>query len=251
MPTISPVNFPINSPTKPSDPNSSISWRIWSHPNDLVVNGGWAWDVAEIEFYSDVDCSAGNMVPNNLANPIESGNAGFGWEASNAFGGAWSWGGRPDDDGMFWIGMMYDEPVTVKCIRVMNDVDKPTKEFQIQALNQSDELWDIVSRATDLDTSSNAWNKISIKFDDVSPTTMPTRLPTSSPTTSPVNLPTNSPTESCKDKEGAFVMIIKKKKKKIRMKINCKKVGKKKYCKKKTTDGKRGFEVCPITCGKC
>jgi len=170
-------------------PNSSKSWRIWSHPNDLVVKGGWAWDVAEIEFYSDVDCSKGNKVPNNLGKPIESGNAGRGWGASNAFGGRLSWGGRPDNDGMFWIGMKYDKPASVKCVRVKNVDwhDKSTNEFQIHALNESGESWDIVTTATDLDTSHKAWNKISIKPTEKYPTVAPSNSPVASPISYPLS----------------------------------------------------------------
>ena len=35
-------------------------------------------ELSEIEFYSDMDCVTGNMIPNSLGNAIESGNAGTG-----------------------------------------------------------------------------------------------------------------------------------------------------------------------------
>lgn len=117
--------------------------------------------------------------------------------------------------------------------------------------------------------SSNKWTQVFSSTWDSSegcitsntPTQNPTTSPvsTSSPTLSPVSTssssvtPTVAPSLTCEDTKESFKMKIKKKKsKKMKtFKLRCKKVGKKKYCNKKTTDGKRGFELCPVTCGKC
>merc|ERR1711862_21526 len=117
--------------------------------------------------------------------------------------------------------------------------------------------------------SSNKWTQVFSSTWDSSegcitsntPTQNPTTSPvsTSSPTLSPISTssssvtPTVAPSLTCEDTKESFKMKIKKKKsnKMKTFKLRCKKVGKKKYCNKKTTDGKRGFELCPVTCGKC
>merc|ERR1711862_613150 len=107
---------------------------------------------------------------------------------------------------------------------------------------------------------SSTWDSLEGCITSNTPTQNPTTSPvsTSSPTLSPVSTssssvtPTVAPSLTCEDTKESFKMKIKKKSKKMKtFKLRCKKVGKKKYCNKKTTDGKRGFELCPVTCGKC
>merc|ERR1712174_114511 len=86
------------------------------------------------------------------------------------------------------------------------------------------------------------------------PTQTPTiNAPVSPPTKSPVSSPTKSPIK-CKDTSGIIKVKGKKKnsKKKVVMKLKCKKVGKNKnYCNKNTVGGKRVHKKCPLSCGKC
>jgi len=86
------------------------------------------------------------------------------------------------------------------------------------------------------------------------PTQNPTiNAPVSPPTKSPVSSPTKSPIK-CEDTSGTIKVKVKKgnSKKKVVMKLKCKKVGKNKnYCKKKTIGGKRVHTKCPLSCGKC
>jgi len=142
---------------------ASTGWRIYTTPQD-IPNVDWAWDVQELEFYENLDCTT--KISTNTGMPIDSGNAGPGWTANNAFGGG-TWGGRQDQNGVFWIGMSFQEVVTVKCIRIQNIdgySDKAANEIQIQASNTNVNEWETVWIARGLDTSGSAWNTISLDF---------------------------------------------------------------------------------------
>ena len=87
--------------------------------------------MSEIEFYDDVDC-AGDAIPNS-GSPVDSGNAGSSWGPHQAFSGGGTWGGRQDEDGVYWIGMEYENSVSVKCVRVLNYVSGAADELRVQA----------------------------------------------------------------------------------------------------------------------
>jgi len=169
----------------------SMGWRIWTIP-DHIPESSWSWDVSEIEFYGNVDCT-GDAIPNS-GSPVDSGNAGGGWGADQAFGGGWLWGGRPDEDGVYWIGMEYENPVSVKCVRVLNSGGPAAAELRVQALVPNSGGWENAWIATGLDTSPNVWNTISMAYPDTSPTTAPPVAPT--PLTPPPVTPTPPPVAS-------------------------------------------------------
>ena len=117
------------SPTEGLD--SSKGWRIFTR--DLAG----VWDVAELEFYASADCS-GDKMPNDDGTPISSGYnlSGTGQEGNSpmqAFGPSEIWGGRPDNDGDFWLGKSFSSPVSVKCVKVQNDNNWAKSQIQVQA----------------------------------------------------------------------------------------------------------------------
>jgi hypothetical protein len=153
----SPSPVPINPPIP------STGWRIWTTAAS-ISDSDFAWDVSEIEFYGNIDCT-GDKIPNN-GTPIDSGNSGSGWGPENAFGGtgSWIWGGRYQDvDGPFWIGMEYQNPVSVKCVRVQNYKANAAEELQIQTIDPKTDEWKTVWIATGLDVSGFALNTIPIQ----------------------------------------------------------------------------------------
>jgi len=161
-PVIDATLEPSSNPSKaPNDyDTASIGWRIYTTPQDLP---GLEWDVQELEFYENLDCTT--KISTNTGQPIDSGNAGNNWTANSAFdGGAWAWGGRQDRHGVFWIGMFFQEVVTVKCIRIQNHDGNAANEIQIQAYNTNQIEGDTVWIVHGLDTSGSAWNTISLDF---------------------------------------------------------------------------------------
>ena len=107
-----------------------MQWRIWTTPQH-IPDVDWAWDVQELEFYDNIGCT-GTKISTNTGTPIDSGNAGSGWAAINAFSGG-AWGGRPNQNGVFYVGMDFQEVVTVKCINIQNTNGKAANEIRIQA----------------------------------------------------------------------------------------------------------------------
>jgi len=166
------------SPTEGLD--SSKGWRIFAHEYTATL-----WDVDELEFYDDANCS-GVKMPSSDGTPISSGYynslVGDGWSARQAFDG-YIWGGRPDNDGDLWLGKSFSSPVSVKCVKVKNDVNLASSQIQVQALNPDTGSWDNVFGKSGLDTTSYAWNTISIA-DSIPTTAAPSKSPTNNPTES-------------------------------------------------------------------
>ena len=172
---------------------SSLGWRIWA--TDYQTIQSWVWDVKELEFYDNESCS-GAKIDTSTGNPINSGNAGSGWGPQNAFdGGASVWGGRPNADNLFWLGMEFTSPVSVKCVRVQNSGDKGTTSLRVQALDSNTGRWQNSWIYDDLDVTPAAWNTISMVYGTQSPTT--SKKPSESPTTSsPTNAPSQNPSKA-------------------------------------------------------
>ncbi len=72
------------------------------------TTSGWAWDVLKLEFY----VGERRVLPQR---PIESGNAGAGYEAQAAVmsQGGGTWGGRKDANGLFWVGGLFPADTVV------------------------------------------------------------------------------------------------------------------------------------------
>jgi len=95
---------------------NAIAWRILTDKSK--TNSGWALDISELDFYSEATCDENSKVISN-GSAIDSGNAGGGWSPENAFDESGSWGGRTDDKGKFWLGMVFDEMTTIKCMELI------------------------------------------------------------------------------------------------------------------------------------
>ena len=109
---------------------SSIGWRVWT--TDKHTDLWYSWDISEIEFYETIDCS-GEIISNSDTY-VESGSAHSYYGPHQAFGGDGIWGGRRDSDNLFYIGMMYDSEVQLKCVKLfIADSNKWTSEVRIQA----------------------------------------------------------------------------------------------------------------------
>lgn len=101
----------------PVTPNifTARAWRIVKRPAQAASH---IWDVTQLSFYSDLDCSANSQV--NVGNLIDSGNAGRGWTPNNALNtnDQSVWGGRPGGDGTFFLRAEFSKLTTVRCIRI-------------------------------------------------------------------------------------------------------------------------------------
>lgn len=109
--------------------DSALGWRIWAA--DYHTTRDWVLDVDLIKFYSSSDCAGSDIDPTGT--PVDSGNAGSGWGAVNAFTNGDAWGGRKDDDDYFWLGMMFDTEKTVRCLFIDLNDGNELKEMRVQA----------------------------------------------------------------------------------------------------------------------
>jgi len=166
-------------------------WRIWAP--EFHVESGWSWDVLELEFYEDADCN-GDHIDTSLGNPVDSGNAGNGWGPGNAFGGG-TWGGRKDEDDVFYVGLTFNQDITVRCVKHYNANwgDRGVTEVRIQAYFQEDDIWKNAWIEGNLDTSAGGVNTIRI-VSTLPPTGEPTQTLTSPPTGTPTQTLTSPPT---------------------------------------------------------
>jgi len=98
-------------------------WRLYT----TSTQSYGIWDVDEVQFYSDWQCLS--FIQGGT--PIDSGNAGSGWEARRAFGDGLIWGGRADSTGTFWIGLDFGSDKTVKCIK-LKSTSKPATWVGVQ-----------------------------------------------------------------------------------------------------------------------
>jgi len=179
----------------------STQWRIWAP--DFHTMRGWVWDVSDLKFYSDIECT-GNYFNNGT--PIDSGNAGGGWSAANAFdNNIFSrWGGRSDEDDLFWLGMSFQDSILVKCVSFLDHENNGVTQLRVQAWESSINSWQNVQIARNLQAGQRTI--IPLEYTPTSspsvartlaPTGAPT-FPTSTPTippTLPTLAPTPSPTE--------------------------------------------------------
>jgi hypothetical protein len=222
---------------------SATGWRIWAPEFD--TNSGWVVDIAEIEFYNNLDCS-GASIDTSQGTAVDSGNAGFSYEPYNAFDGEFNsiWGGRWDEDGTFHVGMDFGNNMKqVRCVKLYMRDTHYLLSVRIQAY--VDGMW------------KNAWieDKLSgvddgivlntIPMDYLAQPTQPKPTPpTPTPTTTtpaPTPTPSTPSSDFCQDSKTTFPWGKK---------------GKKKTCvflsKKNTSKRCRSSEVargaCPVTC---
>jgi len=187
--TVSPTKNPTKSPT-PADPNGYEQWRIWSNSDFADKNSRWS--VAEVEFFSDVDCST--EITEGV--PIESGhhqNNG----PDNAFDGSettrWAgkWEGGTEE---FWLGLNFSSAKEVRCVSVLDFTGSGVSRVEVQRL-ASNNLWETVAYTENHVSGELQMIKI-LNPATSSPTKSPTNSPTSSPTKSPMKSITEAPTKA-------------------------------------------------------
>jgi len=158
--------------------SESTKWRIWAPEHHTLK--GWVWDVKDLEFYSDLDCTDTKF---NDGTPIDSGNAGQYWGPERALddddGSAW--GGRKDQFGLFWIGMDFNTLRGVRCVSFLDSPDKGVKELRVQAWESSTSTWHNVKIVKD--HQSGVRTNISLEY---TPTPPPVAY---YPTTAPNDCP--------------------------------------------------------------
>jgi len=190
-----PTNSPIQStPTPTNSPVSPVvSVRIWADASMLVRD--WLWDVYDVGFYSNSDCTGINY---NTGNVISSGYHEL-YPASNAFDADMDsrWGGRlSGSPRACWIGMSFTSSVDVQCVSFKDLGNNGAKaiELQILADNGSSKVnWTTLVRTENLTPGQR--HNISVVQVTSTPTSSPMKFPTStSPTNSPKKAPTPSPT---------------------------------------------------------
>jgi len=136
VPTVGPTILTANPTPYVSNDFQPVSeargWRVWA--TIFQTEQDWLLDITELEFYDTLDCSGSPINP-ALGVSVESGNAGSGWGAENAFDSTTfsAWGGRPDSDGIFYLGKVHTTEIGVRCVRVTTEYGKGFKEMYIQA----------------------------------------------------------------------------------------------------------------------
>jgi len=154
----------------------ALGWRILTHKSK--TGSGWALDINELDFYSETSCDENSkVIPNGIA--IDSGNAGRGWGPEKAFDNSGSWGGRSDDKDEFWLGMVFDEMTTVKCMGVIqSSTSHFATEWTVQANVKGS--WQEVWVKKDIGPSNNPI-QISWVITTDAPSFAPTETLSSSP----------------------------------------------------------------------
>merc|ERR1711865_126620 len=84
-------------------------WRV----SASTSSSGWAWDVRSIMFVT----ASGELSPSNAGcTAIDSGNAGNAPES--AFSNRGKWGGRKNDEGVFYLGLQCDSSQKVIAVQI-------------------------------------------------------------------------------------------------------------------------------------
>jgi len=138
QPTLQPTADPTANPSALKPRVSSTKWRVLSVPDHLYDSG--TWDIVDLQFYSQVDCSENIVGERSIINsnyhvccPPE-------W-AFNTDGVRNWWGGRPDSEGLFWLGKEYGSPKTVGCVALYDGNSHSAKEVRVQAWESSSKSW--------------------------------------------------------------------------------------------------------------
>jgi len=172
---------------------TSKKWRIWTP--GFQTKRGWVWDVYDLKFYSNTDCT-GEIF--NGGNPIDSGNAGRGWAPSSAFDSSdgSAWGGRSDADNLFWLGMTFSNSMPVKCVSLLDNGTNGVRQLRVQAWENDTNTWQNVMIVENYNSGQR--NNIPLEYVTTpnptkAPSTIsaPTRAPTKAPTTGQLTMHIN------------------------------------------------------------
>ena len=172
---------------------SANGWRIWTP--DFDTFSGWVLDVPELEFYDNLSCD-GSPLDTSGVTYVESGNAGGGWGPSNAFDGftGSAWGGRPDADDTFYVGVDFGSAREVRCVKLYTPYHHAIN-VRVQAFK--DGVWKNAWIEENLSSVDGDVNIISMDYDSVPTPTPPTPTPpTPTPPTPTPPTPT-PPTATC------------------------------------------------------
>ena len=153
---------------------SSNGWRIWA-PAELSTKP-ISVRVNNMKMYSTSDCT-GNEVVIDLADVtlVHSGSAPKN-TPDKAFQDKDRWGGKPDDDGLFYLGVMFNQHVTVRCMRISFG-NKYMTEIRVQAFIESEDKWENVHIEKNV-----AGGEIDVGWITVnSPTMQPSKSPSMPP----------------------------------------------------------------------
>ncbi|GFH49319.1 hypothetical protein CTEN210_05795 [Chaetoceros tenuissimus] len=170
---------------------TSTSWRLWSKPSELVKGSdvqSHAWDVSYIQFFPTTDCS-GTPIPNagtaihsgsyDMANSINFDKFG----PHNAFSPSNGpfWGGRPDVNDEFYIGMTFYTKHEVQCVKLDHPwSDNRVNTVWVQAFNTITNTWDTTYSKTNLVQTGNLISSTTLP--SASPTIVMTSVLSASPT---------------------------------------------------------------------
>ena len=141
----------------------------------MVLVRSRSWNVNEVEFYSDSECSgekhdSGEYIESNHLKD---------WTNDKAFDGATNtyWAGKWDnrDDKQFFIGMKFDKATKVLCVKFKDDDSnrkKSTEKVKVQALDDETGTWiDIVEETH----TYGKWETVSLSSGTPVPTASPTQ----------------------------------------------------------------------------
>ena len=174
----------------------SRNWRIFTPKTAEFGEGGSAWDIGQLEFYTNPNCAGDKVAtptmsysnPSSSGYASDSGDVNDQYHPSNAFDGDYNslWGGRPGN-GVYFVKIEYDSPIEVKCVRVIHPNKNVPPSFWIQYL-ESDTWKDAV------DYTGPYIYSIELTIPSPTPSSKPSRYPSTSPTVLPSMVPTLQPT---------------------------------------------------------
>jgi hypothetical protein len=176
---------------------TSTKWRVLMTAG-RVAGGGWRKDVRKLGFYSTYTSPTACSGPITPGTAIDSGNAGAGWGPANAFDAfnTTMWGGRPNSDGVFYLGSDWGTTsVSVRCVTMTQEAYDLADQFMVQAWDDVMQVWRTV-RVVDATTSVLGDNYIPAWTDIPSPSPTPTISTTTSLTSSSSRTPSASPSPS-------------------------------------------------------
>ena len=103
---------------KPVNVLRARRWRVYAAKS--WTKSGNLWDVSDLSFYSSGDCRESSRLTPRTSSAFSSGTAGAGYGAHHAIdnNARTTWGGRPNDEGEFFVGVDFRSSVTVKCIKM-------------------------------------------------------------------------------------------------------------------------------------
>jgi hypothetical protein len=169
--------------------SSSTHWRLMAHRNQMHPLHYW-WLVDKIRLYSSVSCDPQTEVNWRNGTFFDTGNPGSPWVASAAFNTSEpnSWYGTDGGRSVFWIGVGFSTPVTVKCINFYQGGNDIAREINIQAKNGAGN-WETSWIAKNLGSGTITTFNYLYTFAPTSAPMTPTVTTTVTPTQVPVPIP--------------------------------------------------------------